>query len=56
MSVQLVQNFKDQSDQTRGENKQAHLQHGIADATTMSGDTRVVFSPNSVSAAGNERN
>lgn len=32
------------------------LQHGILDATTTSGDTRVVFSPNSVSAAANKTN
>lgn len=30
-----------------------NLQHGMPDATTASGDRRVVFSPKSVRAAGN---
>lgn len=36
--------------------KATHLQHGMPDATTTSGDRRVVFSPNNVSAAGDKRN
>lgn len=35
---------------------QNYLQQGMPDATSTAGDRRVVFSPNSVSAAGNKRN